>query len=60
MDVLRDSRATGSEKADQPRKDKGFYFIVIPDAAERRSGIQKQALFMHLDSGFARFAVAPE
>jgi len=33
---------------------------VIPDAAKRRSGIQKRAWNLHLDSGFASFARAPE
>jgi len=33
---------------------------VIPDAAKRRSGIQKPVLHPHLDSGFAGFARAPE
>jgi len=30
--------------------------FVIPDAAQRRSGIQKQMLSLHLDSGFALYA----
>jgi len=34
--------------------------IVIPDAAKRRSGIQKQPLSLFLDSGFACCARAPE
>jgi len=33
---------------------------VIPDAAQRRSGIQQQARRVCLDSGFAYFARAPE
>ena len=36
-------------------------FPVIPDArASARSGIQTQMLNVHLDSGFARSARAPE
>ncbi len=35
-------------------------FAVIPDAAQRRSGIQMQTLILFLDSGFAHFVRAPE
>ncbi len=37
-------------------------FAVIPDAAQRRSGIQMQTLILilFLDSGFAHFMRAPE
>ena len=34
--------------------------FVIPDAAQRRSGIQMQTQDVPLDSGFASFARAPE
>ena len=37
-----------------------LHFSVIPDAAQRRSGIQMQTQVVLLDSGFASFDRASE